>query len=340
MTSPALYEKLFRLLKHLRQQRGKHRLIADAPVVAEAVFVQVGLQILLADRMIDAADPALDKAPESFNRIRVSVAHDIHALRVLNAAMNVPVRVLRQLVIDRIFVCVDDALGKHLLRNDRKNGLAVYVGSHDSNHASAALDHAEYRSLAVTLGRSSTAAAFTDVLVLVFAADIHLVCFYCGPLQSDVFRHQGSNLLEHAPRGFVGDADFALDLLCGDSAAGCRHEVHRIEPQPQRSARLLKDRPGHRRNHRAAVVAGIDLAGRNTVKLPLDVAIGAEGNIAGVPLRHQPVQARIVIRKHPIELLNREPKLLRNRLFKLHVIQYEPKITCRQGIFTFAVNRF
>src|SRR5713226_1088234 len=44
-----------------------------ATVVAESVFVEVGLQVLRRDRMIDPTDSPLDKAPETVNGVGMNV---------------------------------------------------------------------------------------------------------------------------------------------------------------------------------------------------------------------------------------------------------------------------
>ena len=52
------------------------------------------------------------------------------------------------------------------------------------------------------------------------ASKISLVHLHRRPLQLQILTEKRTDLAEHAPGGFVGDASFALDLLCGDSAAG------------------------------------------------------------------------------------------------------------------------
>ena len=51
-----------------------HRLFIEAPIVTEAVFIEVGLQVITANRMIYAANSALHKTPKSFDGIRVHIA--------------------------------------------------------------------------------------------------------------------------------------------------------------------------------------------------------------------------------------------------------------------------
>jgi len=55
------------------------------PVKAEGVLVQVGLQIFGAGVAINAANPILGESPETFNRVRMHVAINIDALRMIDA---------------------------------------------------------------------------------------------------------------------------------------------------------------------------------------------------------------------------------------------------------------
>lgn len=51
------------------------------------------MQVLLADLMIHPADPTLYQAPESINRIRVDVAHDVDFGAVIDAPVCVLIAV-------------------------------------------------------------------------------------------------------------------------------------------------------------------------------------------------------------------------------------------------------
>ena len=67
----------------------------------------------------------------------------------------------------------------------------------------------------------------------------------------------------------------------------------------------MKNRPGHRGNHRSAVVAGIALPRRIAVVFAFHFAVVAEGDVARATLLHQPIKAGIAIGKLSIKLLNR-----------------------------------
>ena len=148
-------------------------------------------------------------------------------------------------------------------------------------------------------------------------ANIHFVDFHRRSLQLQILRQQSTNLPEYAPRGFVGDASLALDLLCGDSATGRTHEVHSLKPDSQRSAGLLKDGSRQRVHVMPAVIAGIRSATSHAVML----ADRARA-IAGVTLRHaarkahfhHACKASIVGREVLIELTSVVSEFFRNGL--------------------------
>ncbi len=65
-------------------------------------------------------------------------------------------------------------------------------------------------------------------------------------------------MLEDAPGRLVSDAEFTFQLLCRDTAAGRSHQKHCVEPKPERSAGMLHNGTGHRRNMMPTIVTGID----------------------------------------------------------------------------------
>jgi len=62
------------------KERSKHRMRVETAVVAEAVLVKVGLEVLPAHRVIHAADPTLYKAPEAFDGVRMNISHHVDPL--------------------------------------------------------------------------------------------------------------------------------------------------------------------------------------------------------------------------------------------------------------------
>src|SRR5207245_6573288 len=86
---------------------------------------------------------------------------------------------------------------------------------------------------------------------------------------------QRADLVEHAPRGLVGDSKLALKLLRGDSAPSAGHEEDAVEPEAQRRSRVLEDRPGHRVFIVPAELAGVGRAGLYPMMLRHPAALRA-----------------------------------------------------------------
>src|SRR3989442_13907746 len=91
-STPCSTRRLRRLLRNLPQNRSELLIPQVPPVVAKGVFVKVGLQVLRADAVVDAADSPLHKTPESFNRLGVNVARDIDSRAVIDSTVNVSCR--------------------------------------------------------------------------------------------------------------------------------------------------------------------------------------------------------------------------------------------------------
>jgi hypothetical protein len=113
--------------------------------------------------MIDAANPVLCQRPETINGLSVIVAHHVNFLGVLDALVLLAVRVHPQLVIDRIVVRIHSALWHDALRDNRKDRTGLRIRCDIGQNFSAALNHAEHRSLVIIVASAHPAIA---VLVL------------------------------------------------------------------------------------------------------------------------------------------------------------------------------
>ena len=123
------------------------------------------------------------------------------------------------------------------------------------------MDHADHRSLV------GSASAFAFALASVVRL-IHFDSTIESANRPTLFIGQHrTDLLEHAPRGFIGDASLALNLFCRDAAPRLRHEIDRVEPNGEGCGRLVKDRVGGRVNVMAAMIARIGWTADNAVML-------------------------------------------------------------------------
>src|SRR5579871_1066530 len=163
----------------------------------------------------------------------MAIAYDVY----FGAVMDTPVLIteglaiialeLFDVVVGREFISVDGTLWKDVLLHHSHELMSVYLSRRSLGEYTAfALRDPDNWSLVFHLGTT----AFTAYT----STEIGFIHLNRRPLQLQIpIGHQGTNLLEHAPRGLVSDGSFALDLLCGDSATGGTYLVHRVEPQTQ-----------------------------------------------------------------------------------------------------------
>src|SRR5438874_999575 len=288
-----------------------------SPVVAKAVFVKVGLQVLRAHAVIYSADSTLHKAPESLNRLGVNVARDVDSRAVVYPAMGVTLRF--QFVVRNVFIGVNGARRKDVFLSKPVNGFPLSVRSNASHYAAyapvlAAFHHANDRNL---VAPERWPSALADSLPL--AAVVHLIHLNRRTLQlQTVLGQETPNLAEHAPRGFIGDASFPLNLLRGNTATSGTHEVHRIEPSLERSSGLLKNGASERIHVIPAMVTSESGTTRHAIVLALDTALLALSHTVRPALFLDVFKARIIARKLSVKIRHGVAKFLRDALLGFH----------------------
>jgi len=258
----------------LMQEASKHGLHIEAPIVSETVLVQVGLQIVTANRVINAFDSILDQRPEPFDSLGVHIASDVDFLAMTDAPMVVVVRGSGESVIDGVVIREHKVRWQDVLFNQPLHRIFLHIGSHESADAAFTLNNSDHGRFSFLVRRASAA------LHSLFAAKVHFVHFdrllASAQLRSVFgFIQHGANLLEHAPRGFVGHASLALNLLRGNSASRLRHEVDGIEPSRERSGRFVEDSSSSRVNVMAAMVARVRRSAHDTMVLGQGFALRA-----------------------------------------------------------------
>src|SRR5437867_5717088 len=207
-----------RPLRNLLQNRPEKQVAPVPPIEPETVFVEVGLQVLCADVVIDTADPALHQTPESFDALSMNIARDVNLRAMPDALVDVAFGL--QAVVGNVIVGEHGARWQDVFLRKTVKSFLGCVRSHASDDPanasrSAALCHSYDRNL-VTPERWTALPA----LPLSLSAVVHLIHLHRRTLQlQTILGQETPNLPEHAPRGFVGDASFPLNLLRGDSAA-------------------------------------------------------------------------------------------------------------------------
>ena len=131
--------------------------------------------------------------------------------------------------------------------------------------------------------------------------------------------------MEHAPRGFVRHSSFALNLFGGNATPGTADQVHRVEPDSQRCARLLEDRSGQRVDVISARLASEGRAPFDAVVfLRLLVAFVAVGDAAGEALLFDRFETSVIIWELPVKLLKGIAKMGWNCLAAIHDTRIMP----------------
>lgn len=93
-------------------------------VVAESIFIQVGLQISGRNRVVNTADPTLNQAPKSLYGVGVNVSNHIHAGSMANPLVieSRKFSILRlhpaNSIIDAVFIGIDSAARSNVVTDD------------------------------------------------------------------------------------------------------------------------------------------------------------------------------------------------------------------------------
>jgi hypothetical protein len=234
----------------------------------------------------------LELAPEAVNRVGMGFASD----ELVSSMLDRPVRVA-----EGFKGIVTVALIRGNLRTDRNGLLNQRHKSGGANlfndiqlDLSLPLDSPEYGGLA---SRTTTALAGSNTANVGF---VNLDVPADGP---DVFLHQKADLFGDAPRTFVGNSKLTLKFFGRNTVLGNAHQKDSVEPQSQRSGRLVEDRTSRGRNLMPAPRARVTAALKNRVETILVLAAGAL-NTVWVLFVEQKRQTRGVIRELFSEVLN------------------------------------
>jgi len=125
-------------------------------------------------------------------------------------------------------------------------------------------------------------------------------------------------LTEHAPRGFIRDSGFALNLFGGDAATSGTHEIHCLKPDSERCGAFLEDRSGQRVNVIAAMVASVGSTARHAVVFAVNSALLTGCHATRKTLFLDRLKANVVIGKFSVKLVSGVAKIFRDCLSAIH----------------------
>lgn len=278
-----------------------------ALVIPKLELVDVEMQILFANFVECAHDPAFHNGPETLDGIGMHCTDDILALgmiddfmRILSVQLPVPHPLIRNQQAD---------LMRDSLIHKASQGIGFDIGHDPGHHVALAL----HGSSDDRLPRSSAARAAIAVIpmpVLGFPADecfIHLDIAYQLLKLTTPQRH--ADFVAHEPRSFVGtESHIAADLKRANALLTGQHQMNDAEPFTERLVGVLEDRPNQDRE------AIADASRRTLVALPMvvlrmwvDVIIGATRTARTFrpSVLHQIFRASLVVWELALKIANR-----------------------------------
>ena len=196
--------------------------------------------MLWADLVEDPTLRSFQQAPEGLNAVRVGLAPDILANRVLDRF------VVRQGMVGQGVIGVDLGPRLHVFHDEAAHGLALGVGDNLSLDAvGGPVFHSGHGCL--TYGTSACQGLpLLVVLVLPFATHVGLVNLDRTGERSTVFSPGPSlpDAVEHEPGGGLADADITVELHAGNALEAGQFQVDGNGPFAQGNLGVSQCRPG------------------------------------------------------------------------------------------------
>jgi hypothetical protein len=224
--------------------RGPEDIGVVAVVIPKLKFSDVQRQILLADLVIAADDPALEDAPKAFNRVGMDRADNVFASGMFDDLVRVnllDVAVAGPFIGDQQADFIGNGVHHELGENFRADR------ADDTRHdAALAADCADNRNF-TRAKAAATAVPATAVLVVGLAADECFIDFdHTAKLVEILFDQCGANAMAHIPSRLVrAETDVAMDLPSAHALLAGQQQMDDAIPNPQIDVGILKDGPGN-----------------------------------------------------------------------------------------------
>jgi len=202
-------------------------------------------------------------------------------------------------------VRVHDAARLDMRLNDGLQGPLAHVRHDVGHHVASPFKHPEYDGLA---RRSASALSTRPLAADVGFVGLNIVAARSATTQRPLavrLRHVFPDLMRHAPCGLVGHAKLALQFHCGNTMARRSEQVHRKEPLVKWQVRPVHEGARAWENLLFAVLADVSRITREAIEPPMLPALWAGRLGAAVAHLHQVAQARLVIGKLLLELVER-----------------------------------
>lgn len=268
-----------------RRQPFKHRNSRMPVVMAVSKLVQIALQILRGNVVVSAMKGTFKLRPERFNSVSMNIAVYIAALGMVYGLVRKTNR--GQLLVALKFIGHYGCTALRNLINIFNQRIGLNVGHGFNRNVSAALQDAN-----------------NSGFLFVLATDISLIRFDCAGELRQLFVHQNTDLVVHAPSRFVGNANLPHQLHSGNAVTAGGHEEHGMKPKAQRGGGLVEHGVGRGANVGFATGTNHRLALGNRIKLSGFTAMVALATLGKLLLK-QVLQAGGIIGEIGVELAYR-----------------------------------
>lgn len=227
-------------LKAVAVSNGK--LSASAIVVAEHLFINVAEQMERLRCNVRALRAALEQAPKILQAICVDLP--------INVAFGVVNRLVRKVLVVQSLIgheCVgvDRALGSDVGANLRLQVMLATGGNYVRMDFAASFQNADYRRLVLDPAFRDDALASGRVHESGRAADEGFVYFYFAAWTTKpneiLFLESEADAVHHVPRGLLGDAKSAGNLIGTDAILAIHQHPNRNHPLVHAERRILED---------------------------------------------------------------------------------------------------
>src|SRR6266404_2643105 len=244
---------IFQIPRSNKSQKSITKQVGIVPVVeSEFQLIKIAVKMLHADLMIRADDRTLEQRPDAFHRVRVNVAAYPFLSGVIHGLMK-RVRIAASLIRGAIIGHNSGCFIGDLRSDEGPQGFATGSQAAIESDLSAALDCAEYHSLAARSASLNLSRSNVLVHVLGFAANVCFV-YFDKPTQKRCVSilDRFTDAMAEVPRCFVSNAKSALQLKGRHSLFGFANKIRCDEPLAERQVGIVKDRSGCNREMVAA----------------------------------------------------------------------------------------
>jgi hypothetical protein len=228
-----------------------------AIIEAPRKLVQIQGQVFGADVVIGADDPALQKRPETLNRISMNPSSHVFAPRMINGFVRQTF--FLQMAVCGVFVCSNKAdFVRNRFAHESPERIESGIFDHLAGDIAFARDRADDHRFVAQI-TALCVAALVPVTILIFATDPRFVGFdFAHQLRKIIVREHRANAMAHIEGGLVCGLlpvlfEHPLDLQGAHSFLGLANQIDDFKPEREFVVCVLE----HGSDERRKAIAGL-----------------------------------------------------------------------------------